>query len=112
MTLSYQLDARVDCVEEGPWGVDELADGRGRGAGDEPQHLLRPRPCPAHRGARDPLRPPGSGLPRRAPSRGRGGGWSSRSGARRGADDQREAAAPPPCPWILREMKRIWRSLQ
>jgi hypothetical protein len=52
----YQLEAGVDGVEEGARGVDELADGRGRGAGDEPEDLLGADP--AHCGARDPRGPP------------------------------------------------------
>ena len=46
-------------MEEGARGVDELADGRGRSAGDEPEDLLRADP--AYRGAWDPRGPPGRG---------------------------------------------------
>lgn len=59
--LSYQLNPGIDGVEEGAGRVDELADGRGRGAGDEPEDLLRAGP--SHRGPRDPRRPPGDASP-------------------------------------------------
>jgi hypothetical protein len=72
-TATYQLDARVDGVEEGARFVDELANGRGRSAGDKPEHLLRARPRTARRRARYPLRPPGRcGRRGVVPARGRG----------------------------------------
>lgn len=89
--LSYQLNPGIDGVEEGEGRVDELADGRGRGAGDEPEDLLRAGP--SHRGPRDPRRPPGDRIPRLALPRGLAGVGS-------GADEQ---AAPPPCAWLRRE---------
>ena len=94
-------------MEEGARFVDELANGRGRSAGDKPEHLLRARPRTARRHPRDPLCPPG----RRGvvPSRGRG---SRGRGGRRGAYEQGEAAVPPPCPGFRREGKTAGRGLR
>jgi len=102
---TYQLDARIDGMEEGARAVDELADGRGRGAGDEPEHLLGARRRPgACRGARDPLHPLCRCRRRGAvPARGRG---------RRGADEQGDAAAPPPRTGFRREREPAGRGLR
>lgn len=93
-------------MEEGAGGVDELADGRGRGAGDEPEDLLRADP--AHRGARDPRGPPGCS--RRGAiliPGGGGGGGCGRGGVGRGAHEQGEAGASSPRPWLRREVKPV-----
>lgn len=92
-------------MEEGARGVDELADGRGRGAGDEPEDLLRADP--ANRRAWDPRGPLSSGrrgailIPR---GRRRGGGGCGRGvGTGSGAHEQGEADASALCPCLRRE---------
>jgi len=104
---TYQLDARVDGMEEGARAVDELADGRGRGARDEPEHLLGARRRPgACRGARDPLHPLCRDRRRGAvPARGRGRRWG---GGRRWG----YAAAPPPLTGFCREREPTRRGLR